>query len=76
MIHVDIDLFVTLFLLGILPKVRKGRVEQASADSIRVRYIVPFLLARIEHFGEIRPMRDIGLHIENVIFPLGESIEI
>jgi hypothetical protein len=76
MVHIDIDLFVALVLLRVLPKVRKRRIEQASADPIGIGYIVPFLLARIKHFGEIRPVRDIRLHIEDVVFALGERIEI
>lgn len=76
MIHIDVDLLVPLILLWVLPEIREGRVEQASADAVRIRHIIPLLLACIKYFGKVCPVRHVGLHVEDVVFVCGEGIEI
>jgi hypothetical protein len=76
MAHIHIDLLIPLLLLGILPKVRKRRFEHSRADAVRVRYVVPFLLADLEESGKIGPVRYVGLHEEDVIAVGGVAFKV
>lgn len=76
MVNVDIDLFVSLILLGVLPEVCKGRVKQARTNGICIRHIFPLRLTRVEYLGKFWPMRYVGLNIEDVDFACGEVVEI
>jgi hypothetical protein len=76
MTNVNINLLIPFLLLRILPEVRKWGFEDASADAVGVRYIVPFLLTSVKELEEIGPVGNVGLNIEDIV-PAGcEAIEV
>lgn len=76
MININIDLLVPLVLFRILPKIRERGVKQPRTNGIRVRDIAPFGLAGGEHLVEVRPLRDVGLHVEDFRLAGREGVEI
>jgi hypothetical protein len=75
-VDVDVDLLVSLVLLGIVPEIGEGWVEYSGADSVGVGYVVPFLLACVEDLGEVRPLSHVCLHIDDMVFACSESVEL
>jgi hypothetical protein len=76
MIDVDVDLLVPFVLLRIVPEIGEGWVEYSSADAVGVGDVVPLLLARIEDLGEIRPLSDVCLHIDDVVLTCSKRVEL
>jgi hypothetical protein len=76
MINIDVDLLIPVFLLGILPEVRKRRVEEPCADGVCIRYIAPFLLACGKDFFEVWPVCDVCLDVKDGRLVGDERVEI
>jgi hypothetical protein len=75
-IHIHINLLVSLVFFCIQPKVGKRRLKQTSTDTVCIWYVVPLLLARVKDLVEVRPVRYVCLHIEDVVFASGECVKI
>jgi hypothetical protein len=63
MVHIDINLFVALILLRIVPEVGERRVKQASANAVCVRYVAPLLLTGFKELRKVGPFRYIRLNV-------------
>lgn len=64
MADIDLDLLIPV-VLGVVPEIRKRRLEQPRADAVEVRHVAPLLLAGCEDPREGGPLRDVGLHEED-----------
>ena len=73
---VDVDLCVALVLLGVLPEVGEGGLEDAGADAVGVGDVVPLLFTGGEELLEVGPVGDVGLDVEDVGFIFGPGVEI
>lgn len=72
---VDVDLRVALVLLGILPEVGEGGLEDAGADAVCVRDVVPLLLAGGKELLEVGPVGDVSLDVQDVGLGGGPGVE-
>jgi hypothetical protein len=73
-VDVDIDLRIAFILLWIVPEIGEWGLEDSCADGVGVGYVVPFILAFGEDFGEGWPESYVGLDEEDAVFVGGKRV--